>query len=247
MSRHVTQMTIEDAPHISPERRAEIVASYPEWEREARVRGIPALGSGRVYPVTEDRIVCDPFRVPDHFAQVVGVDFGWEHPFAAVRLAWDRDSDVVYVCSAYREQHATPPIHAAAIRAWGDWIPVAWPADGLQTSKADGKPLANLYRQSALSMMSTPAAHETGGNSVEAGIMSILERMQTGRFKVFRGLDDWMAEFRLYHRDKGLIVKERDDLMDATRYGMMMLRKADVKRKPVVHRAQPATVGGWMG
>ena len=34
------------------------------------------------------------------------------------------------------------------------------------------------------------------------------------------------GEFRLYHRAGGLVVKERDDLMCATRYGLMMLRHA---------------------
>ena len=49
MSRHVTFMTIDDAEHYSPERRAEIIASYPAHEREARAKGIPVLGSGRVF------------------------------------------------------------------------------------------------------------------------------------------------------------------------------------------------------
>ncbi len=30
--------------------------------------------------------------------------------------------------------------------------------------------------------------------------MDMLDRMQTGRFKVFRHLNDWFEEFRLYHR-----------------------------------------------
>jgi hypothetical protein len=53
MTRHVTFMTIDDAGHYSPEQRAAIVAAYPEHEREARAKGIPVLGSGRVFPVAE--------------------------------------------------------------------------------------------------------------------------------------------------------------------------------------------------
>ena len=59
--------------------------------------------------------------------------------------------------------------------------------------------------------------------------MAMLERMETNRFKVFKGLNDWFEEFRLYHRKDGKIVKERDDIMSATRYGVMMLRYAVVK------------------
>lgn len=58
MTRHVTRMTIDDAEHYTPEQRAAIVASYPAHEREARVRGVPAMGSGRIFPVTEESITC---------------------------------------------------------------------------------------------------------------------------------------------------------------------------------------------
>src|SRR5687767_15050483 len=53
MTRHVTFMTIDDAAHYSPEERAAIVAAYPPHEREARAKGIPVLGSGRIFPVPE--------------------------------------------------------------------------------------------------------------------------------------------------------------------------------------------------
>jgi hypothetical protein len=38
--------------------------------------------------------------------------------------------------------------------------------------------------------------HQPGGMGVEAGITEMLERMQTGRFKVFRGQSQWMEEYR---------------------------------------------------
>lgn len=246
MTRHVTTMTIDDAPHISAAQRQEIINSYPEHEKEARTKGIPSLGSGRVFPITEESIVCDPFEIPKHWAQLNGLDFGWDHPFAAANCAWDRDADVFYVCKTYRESKATPPIHAAAIRPWGAWIPCAWPADGLQTGKGDGKALSSLYEDQQLEMLAEFATHETGGVSVEAAVMDMLERMQTGRWKVFRGLNEWLEEFRLYHRKNGQIVKLRDDLLSASRYALMMKRFAITK--PV---ARVANMGGsphrWMG
>ena len=65
--------------------------------------------------------------------------------------------------------------------------------------------------------------------SVEAGLMDMLGRMQTGRFKVFAHLNDWWDEWRLFHRKDGKVVKEGDDLMAATRYAVMMLRFARTK------------------
>jgi hypothetical protein len=49
---------------------------------------------------------------------------------------------------------------------------------------------------------------------------------------VFAGLSEWFEEFRLYHRLDGKIVKERDDLMSATRVGVMMRRIAKTKPTP---------------
>jgi len=80
--------------------------------------------------------------------------------------------------------------------------------------------------------------------SVEAGLMDMLQRMESGRFKVFKHLNDWFEEFRLYHRKDGKVVKEGDDLMCATRYALMMLRFASTAkayhnfRKPLVYPRQ---------
>ncbi|HEY6019152.1 MAG TPA: terminase family protein, partial [Candidatus Paceibacterota bacterium] len=51
---HVTSMTIDDVDHYTPEQRAAIIASYPAHEREARAKGIPTMGSGRVFPIDEE-------------------------------------------------------------------------------------------------------------------------------------------------------------------------------------------------
>jgi len=117
--------------------------------------------------------------------------------------------------------------HCSALRAWGRDLRWAWPADGRQETLAGaGNPLAEQYRKEGLDLWIDHAQYEDGGTSVEAGIADMLVRMETGRFKVFKHLTDWFDEFRLYHRKDGKVVKEGDDLMSATRYGVMMLRFA---------------------
>ena len=81
-------------------------------------------------------------------------------------------------------------------------------------------------------MLAEKATFEDGGNGVEAGIADMLDRMQGGRLKVFSHLEDWFAEFRIYHRKDGLIVKLNDDRISSSRYALMMKRFAE---KP----------GGW--
>lgn len=228
--RTTVTMTIDDAEHYTPEERAKIVASYPAHEREARTKGIPSLGSGMIFPVLEEEIVIDPISIPELWPQIIGVDFGYDHPFGAARLAWDRDNDVIYVTANYRSRQTTPVFHAAAIKPWGAWIPVAWPHDGLQHDKGSGDQLAKLYGDQGLNMMFERATFEDGANGVEAGIAEMLDRMLTGRWKVFNTCSEWLQERRLYHRKDGKIVKERDDVLSASRYAMMMLRFAEVHR-----------------
>jgi phage terminase large subunit-like protein len=247
--RDVTRMTIEDAEHFTPETRAQIIASYPAHEREARTKGIPIMGSGRVFAIAEEDITTPAFEIPKHWACIAALDFGWDHPTASVKLAHDRDADIVYVTNAYRKAQATPLIHAAALKPWGNNLPFAWPHDGLQHDKGSGEQLAEQYRQQGLLLLPEKATFEDGSNGVEAGIMRLLERMETGRFKVFSHLVDWFEEFRLYHRKDGLIVKERDDLMAATRYAEMSLRFAETAgEKPPSRygRSRNGNSGSWM-
>jgi len=220
-------MTIEDAEHIPAEERQRIIDSYPEHEREARTRGIPILGSGRVFPLPRSLIQCDPIEIPRHWAQIGALDIGWDHPTAAVKLAHDRDGDIVYITECYRRRNADVSTHVGALLPWGKHLPWAWPHDAFQHDKGSGEQIAHLYATHGLKMLPDRAQFDDDrGSGVEAGLFEMLDRMQTARLKVFSHLNDWFEEFELYHRKDGRVVKERDDLMSATRYGLMMLRYA---------------------
>lgn len=196
-TRTVTTMTIEDAEHYSPEERQRIIDSYPAHEKEARTKGIPALGSGRIFPVSVESITVAPFEIPKHWVQIGGLDFGWDHPSGATGCAWDRDADIFYVTKEYREREATPLIHSGALKPWGSWLPWSWPHDGLQHDKGSGEQLAAQYRGHGLNMLPERATFDDGTNGVEAGLADMLDRMQTGRWKVFSTCTHWFEEFRL--------------------------------------------------
>jgi hypothetical protein len=177
--------------HYSDEEKKRIIASYPPHELEARTKGVPVLGWGRIFPVSEESITCKQREIPAHWPRIGGMDFGWTHPFAAVEIAWDRDTDVAYVIKTHRLKEATPILHAAAIRSWGN-LRWAWPRDGRrQTLEGAGIPLAKQYREQGLDMLHEHAQFEDGSVSVEAGIMLMLDRMKTGKFKVFSDQLDW--------------------------------------------------------
>ena len=64
--------------------------------------------------------------------------------------------------------------------------------------------------------------------------MEMLTRMETGRFKVFKHLNDWFQEFSMYHRKDSKVVKEGDDLMGSLdAKGRQMLADLESPSKPV--------------
>jgi phage terminase large subunit-like protein len=219
--RIVVQMTIDDVDHYTAEHKAKIIASYDDATREARTKGIPVLGSGRVFPVPEEMIKVSPIRIPDHWSRLGALDFGWDHPTAAVEMAWDRDTDTIYVIREYRQTKKTPAEHGTVLRQWGQWLPWMWPHDGERSGIDGGIAMAKQYKNAGLIVHPTHVTFDDGSIAVEAGIMEMLTRMNEGRWKVFDTCPMWFNEFSLYHRKDGLIVKLNDDLISASRYGMM--------------------------
>jgi hypothetical protein len=87
-------------------------------------------------------------------------------------------------------REATPVVHAGAIRSWGA-LPWAWPRDGRrETLEGAGIALAQQYGAQGLNMIALHAQFVDGSVSVEAGLMDMLTRMETGKFKVFAPLLD---------------------------------------------------------
>jgi hypothetical protein len=246
-SRALVQMHLEDCRyadgpgHYSDEEIAAIVAAYPDHERDARSKGVPMLGSGRIFPVAESAISVPSFPIPGTWGRMGAIDFGWDHPTAAVEIAFDTEGDAIYVTNAYKRSERTPAHHSMTLRRWHQGMPWAWPHDGWQHDKGSGQTLADQYRNEGLRMLRDHATFADGGFGLEAGIQEMLDRMQTGRLKVFSHLDEWFAEFRVYHRKDGKVVKENDDLMAATRVAVMAKRyaRADQHRGPRL----PAYVG----
>jgi hypothetical protein len=226
MTRAVVRMTIDDAEHLSPERRAEIAASYGPAEREARTRGVPVLGAGAIYPVEESAFVVPPFPIPAHWPRCYGLDVGWGTT-AAVWLSEDRDTGIRYAYAEYARGEAVPLLHAQAIKLRGDWIRGAIDPASRGASQADGQRLFDSYAQQGLHLVQAI-------NAVEAGIYGLWSRLETGQMKVFSTLSGLLDEFRTYHRDAetGKVVKEHDHRLDAWRYANSTFDAA-ARSKPV--------------
>lgn len=211
MSRFLVTASWADVPHLDDAAKAGLLSSYMPHERQSRTEGIPNLGAGAIYPVPAEEILVDPFETPAFYRHVYALDVGWNRT-AALWGALDPDSDTLYLTAEYYRAQAEPAVHAAAVRARGEWIPGVIDPASRGRSQKDGEQLFAAYEQLGLRL--TPA-----NNAVEAGIYEAWGRLSTGRLKVFRTLQNFLGEYRIYRRDeKGKIVKENDHLMDDMRY-----------------------------
>jgi len=213
-SKFLIQATWDDAPHLTTEQKDKLFAALPPHQREARSKGVPQLGSGAIYPILESNIAVADFPIPDHWLRCYALDVGWKRT-ACLWAATDPTSQITYLYSEYYQGQAEPIIHAEGIKARGVWIPGVIDSAAHGRSQEDGKQLFEIYQGLGLDI-------SNANKSVEAGIYTVWQMLSTNRLKVFASLVNWFSEFRLYRRDEnGKIVKDKDHLMDNTRYLVM--------------------------
>lgn len=216
----------DDVPHLDAEAKRDLLEETPPWLRDARSRGIPSLGAGAIYPIPEEQIKVQPFLIPSHWQRCYALDVGWNWT-AALWSAFDRETFTRYLYAEYKASEGLPQVHAAAIKARGEWIPGIIDPAANNRSQRDGERLMVDYQTEGLNL--TPAV-----NAVEAGLVGCWRDLSIGRIKVFSTLQKFFEEYRVYRRDeKGKIVKKNDHLMDDMRYihntarGVEIVKPAD--------------------
>ena len=210
-SKYLVQAGWEDVPHLDKKAQKELLESTPPYLRDARSKGSPSLGAGAIYPVELSEILVDAFQIPVYWPRCYALDVGWNRT-ACLWGAFDRSIDRWYLYTEHYRGKAEASIHTTAIKARGDWIPGLIDPAARGRSQHDGKQLMAIYISLGLKL-------ELTKNAVEAGLYDGWERLSTGRLKVFRTLQNWQAEYRLYRRDQdGDVIKQFDHLMDCTRY-----------------------------
>ncbi len=201
----------DDVAHLDTGAKAELLAETPEWLREARSLGKPSLGAGAIYPIPEAFIKIDPFPLPWHWPRCYSLDVGWNWT-AALWAAFDKDTGTKYLYGEYYAGEALPAVHAAAIKARGEWIPGLIDPAANNRAQKDGERLMEDYINAGLKLTKAD-------NSVNAGLVRTWQDLSIGRTKVFSTLPHFFSEYRLYRRDEhGKIVKKKDHLMDDMRY-----------------------------
>lgn len=200
----------KDIPHLSEKDKQIILASIPEWARDARVNGIPQMGSGAIFPMEWEQISCPPVVIGKDWKRYYGFDVG--NKTAAIWFAIDPLTGTHYGYHLYYREGQLPSVHVEGLAAPGLWIPGAIDTAARQRGQIDGRKLFEMYEGLGCNIHNADKA-------VTTGLFTCWENLMTGKVKIFNTLLKFKEEYMQYRRDeKGNVVKKNDHIMDAFRY-----------------------------
>jgi hypothetical protein len=154
---------------------------------------------------------------------------GFDHPFAAVLIAWVPDLNHLYVIDSFSMTKSSAMYHVQRIHSMtqGLRVKIAYPHDGSVHDKGSGLSLAGQYKSYGANMADKWALnHGTTNYNVEPALEEIRTMMYEARLTIAPHNYELIEEMRNYHYDENFkIVKVRDDLVSAFRYAVMERRQ----------------------
>ena len=214
--------------HLSKDKREKMAKSYLPHERQARMEGIPSIGSGLVYPVGEEQFVVDAEECmrmwkgaspPKFWPRIAAADPGGtpngSGKTAALHAAYDPDADCIWVYAEYYERFAPISSHVHAWSKKGNWIPIC--IDPAGASIIDGKAVYAEYVAEMRELNKDWPVHKAD-KRMSLGRAELYDRMTSGRFKVISTCRNLLKEHRSYViNETGKWVGDHH-LLDCARY-----------------------------
>ena len=234
------RMTLDDCIFYTLEMiegfKREMRENFPDLA-EAKINGIPTIGTGLAYPFSEEEVVDEDWDIMDNrdLWHLGAMDCGYSNSFnAPIWGTWDRVRERGVIWDGLQDNGKDPyemaPILKQHDRLLGMDMPWAWPLDLSNTEKS-GIVTLDMYTRAGVNMLPKHAAFEDGSRGIDAGVFEVRSALKKGWLKLARGphVKMFMRQMGLYARDeKGNYPKKRSqqfDLLDAIRYWWMMVRR----------------------
>lgn len=219
---YVVTSTVYEAPHITAEDIDRLDSILPsQHDKDARLRGIPSIGQGMVYPVNMETLLIDSSDIPTtNMVYCMAIDFGWFNT-AILHMAYNLQTGIYYVLEEYKEGELTPEQHSQYIQLIDIQKKISFhkicdPSKGaiIQSGANSGRHVASMFNDHGIEF-------KDADNNVDTGIMTTLYSMQHDRLKISKHCVETVRELRAYSYDKkGAIKKVNDHLCDCLRYCM---------------------------
>lgn len=211
----VIQFGTAENPYYPREQIEVARRTMPDWMFRMFYLGEFVKPEGLVYQDFEAGVhVVKPFEIPSDWKRIIGMDFGYNNPMAAVWLAIDNDGNV-YAYREYYERQKLPRDAALDLvkLSQGEQI------DTIFVDPSAPVLIEELRRQG----FNATAAN----NAVKEGIVAVAGLLREKRLFFFRGLKNTLDEIESYRwkkvndKTQEEPEKEYDHAMDALRYAIM--------------------------
>lgn len=225
--RWCTNVSIYDVPHIDKKERERLERETPSYYKNARIKGIPFMGAGLVYPFEAEKMFCEPFPIPAHYKRVLALDFGYNpDPTGILWGAIDPDTGTLYIYKDYLEKEQPVSVHAGVLRAMDNntGYPIPKCCDPSGGSSYEGKTLRDRYAADH-QLYFVNADNGAGGGGIHSGIQITFDEFNSGKIKVFNTCSALKKELGSYYRKENGKYAGADHLMDCLRYLVMTGRK----------------------
>lgn len=236
----IVQLGWNNAPWLSEETKAELLAETPPALRGPRSEGKPTIGAGSAFPIERDRITftAGEIAIQDTWKRIYGLDVGWDTT-SAIWAAHDTVNDIVYIYDEYYGHEALPDYHAYNIRSRGEWIPGAIDPSAGQSGQDDGKKLIDQYRRAGLKV-------QKANNSRKSGYAEMWQRMVLGKLKISTMCKTLLSEITIAQVDEkgALAANHKLHGLDAFRYALMSIDKGKVQ--PLANDQHDANTLGYI-
>lgn len=143
---------LADNPHVNPE-YADDLRNLPEQLRKAFLDGDWDSFMGQAFAEWNyDRHTLDPITIPGGWRRVMGLDWGYSAPWAALWLAVDEDSRVWVYRELYARQvgEAEQARRILAAEAEGEHVAPRWADDAMWATRGSARPIASIYAENGV-------------------------------------------------------------------------------------------------
>jgi len=218
----VIQFPSIENPYYPREEFERAKETMPSWKFKMFYLGEFTKPEGLVYEdFNPQKHIITPFEIPSDWKRIVGVDFGYNNPTAAVWLAINSDG-VIYVYREYYERNKLPEESGRDILSLSEGETI----DALYCDPSNPAAIEQYRR------MGLPA--KPADNAVREGIEKVISELKTNSLFVFRGLNNLLDEIENYqwrvYNDSLMDepVKDYDHAVDALRYAIATHKKRGV-------------------
>ena len=219
---------LDDLPWMTEADIEAYLAGMPDYEAKARRYGIAASASGLIYQFDEKQYTTESFPIPKHWPRISGFDCGINHPSTAVSLAWDQESNCVYIYQEYWSQGKSVPEVAMHLKHWGTKF--ALPHDAFANDKmGEGNSVAAFYKREGFDVIQ-------GDRDREGRIAKVRAMIASGRLWIFKDrCPQLLKEFKLYRSkptDPGKVLRKDDDTISAFEHAVQYYEESVPKTDP---------------